>query len=46
LDTVIALLAADLHREYKLATADAITCDAHFETLPDVSLFSRNGGKD
>ena len=24
LDTVIALLAADLHREYKLATADAI----------------------
>jgi len=59
LDTVIALLAADLHREYKLATADAIvyatarrkeatllTCDAHFETLPDVSLFSKSGEKD
>ncbi|MBU2719687.1 type II toxin-antitoxin system VapC family toxin, partial [Acidithiobacillus ferridurans] len=24
LDTAVALLAADLHREYKLATADAI----------------------
>ena len=49
LDTAIALLAADLHREHKLATADAIvyatarhqgaellTCDAHFEGLPQV----------
>jgi predicted nucleic acid-binding protein len=49
LDTSIALLAADLHREHKLATADAIvyataqhhraellTCDAHFEGLPDI----------
>ncbi|MDD5631864.1 MAG: type II toxin-antitoxin system VapC family toxin [Methylococcales bacterium] len=49
LDTNIALQAADLHRQYKLATADAIvyatalaygadllTCDAHFEALPDV----------
>ncbi len=53
LDTHIALQAADLHRQYKLATADAIvyatalaygadllTCDAHFEGLPDV-LFIR-----
>ena len=49
LDTRIALLAADLHRQYKLATADAVvyatarefgadllTCDAHFEKLPNV----------
>ncbi len=55
LDTAIALLAADLHREHKLATADAIvyasarrvgaellTCDAHFETLPDVAYFPRS----
>ena len=54
LDTAIALLAADLHREHKLATADAIvyatalhrgaellTCDAHFEGLPDVALFAK-----
>ena len=54
LDTTIALLAADLHREYKLATADAIvyatarhrqaallTCDAHFEKLPDVVFFPK-----
>ena len=54
LDTAIALLAADLGREHKLATADAIvyatarhrqaellTCDAHFEGLPDVALFSK-----
>lgn len=54
LDTSIALLAADLHREHKLATADAIvyattlqsraqllTCDAHFEGLPDVALFRK-----
>ena len=49
LDTATALRAAELHREYKLATADAIvyasallsgaqllTCDAHFQNLPDV----------
>jgi len=49
LDTAIALLAADVHRIYRLATADAIiyataqwhqaellTCDAHFEGLPNV----------
>lgn len=54
MDTTIALLAADLHREHKLATADAIvyatarhqgaellTCDAHFEGLPDVALFAK-----
>ena len=54
LDTTIALLAADLHREHKLATADAIvystarqqgavllTCDAHFEDLPDVVYFKK-----
>jgi len=55
LDTAIALLAADLHRDYKLATADAIvyatarhvgaellTCDAHFESLPDVVFFPKS----
>jgi predicted nucleic acid-binding protein len=49
LDTKISLQAAELHRQYKLATADAIvyatalthgadllTCDAHFEGLPNV----------
>ena len=54
LDTAIALLAADLHRQHKLATADAIvyatakhmgadllTCDAHFEGLPDVMLLPK-----
>jgi len=54
LDTPIALLAADLHRQHKLATADAIvyatakhmgadllTCDAHFEGLPEVRLFPK-----
>ena len=54
LDTTIALLAAEQHREHKLATADAIvyatarhrgaellTCDAHFEGLPDVALFAK-----
>lgn len=58
LDTVIALLAADLHREYKLAMADSIvyatarrqsatllTCDAHFDGLPGVALFSKIGAK-
>jgi predicted nucleic acid-binding protein len=55
MDTTIALLAADLHREHKLATADAIvyatarhqggellTCDAHFQGLPDVALFAKS----
>jgi len=55
MDTSIALLAADLHREHKLATADAIvyatarhagadllTCDAHFDGLPEVVLFSKS----
>ena len=54
LDTTIALLASELHREHKLATADAIvyatarhqgaellTCDAHFEGLPEVALFPK-----
>jgi predicted nucleic acid-binding protein len=54
LDTTIALLAAELHREHKLATADAIvyatarhqraellTCDAHFEKLPDVVFIAK-----
>jgi toxin FitB len=49
LDATTAFQAAELHREYKLATADAIvyasallsgaqllTCDAHFEGLPQV----------
>ncbi len=55
LDTELALLAAELHRSHKLATADAIvyataqergvpllTCDAHFEGLPDVILFPKS----
>lgn len=55
LDTTVALLAAELHREYRLATADAIvyasarqqgaallTCDAHFDGLPDVQLFGKH----
>ncbi len=55
LDTTIALLAADLHGEHKLATADAIvyatarhmgagllTCDVHFEGLPNVVLFPKS----
>lgn len=58
LDTTIALLAADLHREHKLATADAVvyatarhqgaellTCDAHFQGLPDVALFAKTGAR-
>ncbi len=49
LDTSIALLAADIGRQHKLAAADSIvyataqlyqadllTCDRHFEGLPDV----------
>jgi len=56
LDTRIALHAADLHRQYKLAIADAVvyatarefgaellTCDAHFENLPGVVLFRKDG---
>jgi predicted nucleic acid-binding protein len=56
LDTHLALLAADLHRAHRLATADAIvyatarlqgaellTCDAHFDGLPDVALFAKTG---
>lgn len=55
MDTRIALLAAELHRRHKLATADAIvyataqncgadllTCDAHFEKLPDVTYFRKS----
>ncbi len=48
LDTKIALQAAELHRQYKLATAeltnsaDLITCDAHFEGLPDVLLIRKS----
>lgn len=55
LDTRLALLAAELHRMHKLATADAIvyatarlrevpllTCDTHFEGLPDVLLFPKS----
>lgn len=55
LDTRLALLAADLQRSHKLATADAIvyatardrglpllTCDAHFEGLPDVILCAKS----
>ena len=54
-DTAIALRAADLHREFKLATADAIvyatarnqradvvTCDPHFEGLPDIAFFAKS----
>lgn len=54
LDTKIALQAAELHRQYKLATADAIvyatalaysadllTCDAHFEGLPNVEFIRK-----
>lgn len=54
MDTTLALLAADLHRAHKLATADAIvyataqhhraqllTCDSHFNGLPEVVFFSK-----
>ncbi len=54
LDTKIALQAAELHRQFKLATADAIvyataltyssdliTCDAHFEGLPNVVFIKK-----
>jgi predicted nucleic acid-binding protein len=53
LDTSIALRAATLCMEYRLATADAViyasaieheadvlTCDSHFEDLPNVVLLS------
>ena len=55
LDTRLALLAVELNRSHKLATADAIvyatalergvpllTCDSHFEGLPDVILFPKS----
>lgn len=55
LDTSVALQAAELHRHYKLATADAVvyataliygadilTCDAHFEGLPNVVFIRKN----
>ncbi len=54
LDTAIALRAANLCLEYKLATADAViyataveheadllTCDTHFEDLPQVIVISK-----
>ena len=54
LDTGIALRAAELGRQFGLATADAIvyasaqargadllTCDAHFERLPDVRFIAK-----
>jgi toxin FitB len=56
LDTATALRAAELHREYKLATADAVvyasallasaqllTCDAHFKGLPQVRWIQKSG---
>ena len=56
LDTKIALAAAELHRQHRLATADAIvyatalaqkaelvTCDAHFDGLPGVTLIRKSG---
>ena len=55
LDTEITLHAAELHRQYKLATADAIiyasatllgadllTCDTHFQKLPNVTFFKKS----
>ena len=57
LDTEIALAAAEVCREHKLATADAIifatarahqaklvTCDAHFDGLPGVTLIEKIKG--
>jgi predicted nucleic acid-binding protein len=54
LDTRLALDAAEVAQQHKLATADAIiyatalahgaevvTCDAHFNGLPDVILFGK-----
>lgn len=54
LDTRLALMAADLHRQAGLATADAViyatarlhrigllTCDAHFDGLPRVTLLRK-----
>jgi uncharacterized protein len=55
LDTSVALAAAALCRQHKLATADAIvyataqahsadllTCDAHFESLPRVTYVAKH----
>ncbi len=57
LDTEVALAAAEVCREHKLATADAIifatarahqaklvTCDAHFDGLPGVTLIEKVKG--
>ena len=57
LDTEVALAAAEVCREHKLATADAIifatarahgaglvTCDAHFDGLPGVTLIEKVRG--
>ena len=57
LDTEIALAAAEVCREHRLATADAIifatarahqaklvTCDAHFNGLPGVTLIEKVRG--
>lgn len=54
LDTTIAMRSVAVHRQYKLAIADAIvyataqeygaelvTCDAHFENLPNVILIRK-----
>jgi predicted nucleic acid-binding protein len=56
LDTRIALKAAELWTQYKLATSDAVvyatalehhadllTCDTHFDGLPDVILVPKAG---
>jgi predicted nucleic acid-binding protein len=56
LDTRIALRAAELWKQHKLATADAVvyatalehdadllTCDTHFDGLPDVVFISKAG---
>lgn len=55
LDTRIAMRSVAVHRQYQLATADAIvyataleygadlvTCDAHFERLPNVILIRKH----
>ncbi len=57
LDTEVALAAAEVCREHRLATADAIifatarthqaklvTCDAHFDDLPGVTLIKKVRG--
>jgi predicted nucleic acid-binding protein len=57
LTTTVALSAAELCRQHKLATADAIiyatalthsaeliTCDRHFEKLPQITYFAKASG--